>query len=104
MIRDTDIRINFDTGNITAHGEDPMDVLPKVIDLVETIHLTDMSKRGEFSPTAIGSGVTPNLKVFQYLKEQGFDKWVCVEEASGCGVTGIRDAYQYAKNLVHMGA
>lgn len=41
-IRDTNIRINFDTGNITAHGEDPMEILPKVLDRVETIHVTDM--------------------------------------------------------------
>lgn len=102
-IRDTDIRINFDTGNITAHGEDPMDVLPKVMDLVETIHLTDMSKRGEFSPTVIGSGVTPNPQVFQYLKEHGFDKWICIEEASGRGVHGIRDAYCYTRDLLREG-
>ena len=98
-IRDTDIRINFDTGNITAHGEDPMDILPLVLDRVETIHLTDMAKCGEFSPTVIGTGVTPNQRVFAYLKKHGFDKWICIEEASGHGVDGIRDVYHYTKDL-----
>ena len=98
-IRDTNIRINFDTGNITAHGEDPMEILPKVLDRVETIHVTDMRHRGSFSPTAIGSGVTPNRAVFQYLKANGFDGWLCIEEASGRGYAGVRDAYEYVKTL-----
>lgn len=99
LIRDTDIRVNFDTGNITAHGEDPMDILPYCLDMVETIHLTDMKQRGVFSPTVIGSGVTPNERVFHYLKEHGFNKWICIEEASNHGLDGIRDAYHYAKSL-----
>lgn len=98
-IRDTDIRVNFDTGNITAHGEDPMDFLPKVLDLVETIHVTDMREKGVFSPTVIGTGVTPNRAVFRYLKENGFDGWLCIEEASGHGLDGIRNAYQDVKDL-----
>lgn len=98
-ILDTNIRINFDTGNITAHGEDPMEILPKVLDRVETIHVTDMRHRGSFSPTAIGSGVTPNRAVFQYLKANGFDGWLCIEEASGRGFAGVRDAYEYVKTL-----
>ena len=44
-IRDTSIRLNFDTGNITAYGCDTMEVLPKVIDLVETVHVTDMAEK-----------------------------------------------------------
>lgn len=98
-IRDTGIRVNFDTGNITAFGGDPMDILPQVLDLVETIHVTDMRQRGVFSPTRIGTGVTPNERVFQYLKANGFDKWLCIEEASNRGVEGIRDAYRYVKDL-----
>lgn len=98
-IRDTGIRVNFDTGNITAHGEDPMDILPQVLDLVDTIHVTDMSVRGQFTPTVIGTGKTPNREVFRYLKEKGFDKWLCIEEASGNGLAGIRDAYHYVKKL-----
>lgn len=95
--QDTDIRINFDTGNITAHGEDPRDILPEVIDRVETIHVTDMAERGVFSPTVIGTGVTPNREIFQMLKTAGFDKWLCIEEASGRGLPGIQAAHDYVK-------
>lgn len=98
-IRDTDIRVNFDTGNVTAYGEDPRDILPPVLDLTETIHVTDMAQKGTFSPTVIGTGVTPNREIFHYLKKNGFDRWLCIEEASGRGLDGIRDAYHYVKNL-----
>ena len=98
-IRDTDIRVNFDTGNVTAFGGDPMDVLPQIFDLVETIHVTDMKEKGVFSPTLIGTGVTPNQKVFKYLKDNGFENWLCIEEASNRGLDGIRDAYRYVKEL-----
>ena len=52
-----------------------------------------------FSPTVIGTGVTPNRAVFRYLKENGFDGWLCIEEASGHGLDGIRNAYQDVKDL-----
>lgn len=98
-IRDTDIRVNFDTGNVTAYGEDPMGVLPKVLDLVDTIHVTDMREKGVFGPTVIGTGVTPNREVFRYLKEQKFGGWLCIEEASGYGLDGIRKVYRDVKAM-----
>ena len=76
-----------------------MEYLPQVFDLIETIHLTDMREKGVFSPTVIGTGVTPNARVFRYLKEHGFDKWICIEEASGHGLDGIRDVHAYTKQL-----
>ena len=98
-IQDTDIYINFDTGNITAHGEDPMDFLPLVFERIRTVHVTDMAERGKFSPTVIGTGVTPNAKCFLYLKEHGYQGWLSIEEASGHGLEGIGDAYRYVKHL-----
>lgn len=80
-----------------------MEILPKVLDRVETIHVTDMRHRGSFSPTAIGSGVTPNRAVFQYLKANGFDGWLCIEEASGRGFAGVRDAYEYVNDPLGRG-
>ncbi len=97
-IRDTGIRVNFDTGNITAYGADPMDVLPKIFDLVETIHVSDMAERGRFSPVTIGSGVVPNTEVFGFLRSKGFDGWLCIEEASGRGMEGIGDAVSFVRN------
>lgn len=98
-VRDTAIRVNFDGGNLTAFGADPMDVLPEVMDLVETVHVSDMKRPGEFSPTVIGTGATPIRQIFHCLKAHGFDGWVCIEEASGGGLEGIRQAYHTVKGL-----
>ena len=43
-IRDTDIRLNFDTGNIVAYGDDPIPVLTEAIDKVETVHVSDIEE------------------------------------------------------------
>ncbi|MBT3320160.1 MAG: sugar phosphate isomerase/epimerase, partial [Clostridia bacterium] len=67
-IQHTDIGINFDTGNIVAYGDHPLPVLKQVIDDVETIHVSDMKRFGEFSPTLIGTGVVPLKEIFSYLK------------------------------------
>ena len=96
-LRGTGIRLNFDIGNITAYGMDTMEVLPKVIDLVETIHVSDMSEKGRFSPVTIGAGIVPNREVFRFLKGNGFNGWLCVEEASGRGLEGIRIAHDFVR-------
>ena len=97
-IRGSGIRLNFDTGNITAYGEDTLAVLPKVFDLVETIHVSDMAEKGRFSPTTIGTGVVPNKEVFSYLKKNGFDGWLCIEEASGRGLEGVKIAHDFVRS------
>ncbi len=98
-LKDTDIRLNFDTGNVTAYGANPLDVVKPVVGLLETIHVTDMNEVGKFSPTLIGEGKTPNREFFHYIKQNGFDKWLCIEEASNCGLAGIRDAYHFVKDI-----
>lgn len=96
-MRGSGIRLNFDTGNITAYGWDTMDVLPKVADLVETVHISDMAEKGRFSPTAIGTGVVPNMEVFSFLKKNSFNGWLCIEEASGQGMEGIKKAHDFVR-------
>jgi sugar phosphate isomerase/epimerase len=97
-IRDTGIRVNFDTGNITSYGMESMDILPIIFDMVETIHVTDIAEKGRFSPTVIGSGAVPNREIFQYLKKNGFDGWLCVEEASGRGTEGMIKAIEFVRH------
>lgn len=97
-IRDTNVRINYDTGNITAAGGDTLQVLEKVIDHVATIHVSDMEEKGRFAPTAIGEGVVPNKEIFARLKRHGFQGWLCIEEASGRGLKGIAKACDYVRN------
>lgn len=96
-IKNTSIGINFDTGNIVAYGEDPLKILEKVLPKVETIHVSDMKRSGEFSPTLIGTGVVPFNEIFSYLKSKDFDKWLCIEEASYTGMDGIKKAVDFVR-------
>ena len=96
-IKDTDVGINFDTGNVVAYGQDPLPVLQQVIEDVETIHVSDMERSGEFSPVLIGRGVVPLKEIFSYLKSVGFNKWLCIEEASFTGMDGIKRAVNYVR-------
>jgi len=100
LLKGTDIRLNFDIGNIVAQGKEPLPVLERVIDRVETVHISDMSGYGKFDPVEIGTGVSPIETVLRRLKEYGFDGWLCIEEASGHGLMGIVNAWKYVNNLV----
>ena len=98
-IWDTSVGLNFDTGNLVAYGQDPLPILKQVLPKVETIHVTDMAEYGKMSPVLIGTGVTPNKECFAYLKEQGWDKWLCIEEASYNGLDGIRQAVENTRRI-----
>ena len=72
-------------------------MLERVIDRVETVHISDMAEYGRFAPVEIGTGACPIRRVIERLNEYGFDGWYCIEEASGHGIGGIANAYGYAK-------
>ena len=99
-IKGTGIGINLDLGNLTVCGEDPLVVLEELYPWVETIHASDMKKKGVFEPTAVGEGVVPYREVFRFLKQKGFTKWVSIEEASYRGTQGIADATAYIRQLI----
>ena len=98
-IWDTSVRVNFDTGNIGAYGGDALEILKKILSKVETVHVTDMAEHGKFEPVLIGTGKTPNKECFSYLKENGWNKWLCIEEASFNGLEGIRQAVSNTRKL-----
>ncbi|MGA2641157.1 MAG: sugar phosphate isomerase/epimerase family protein [Spirochaetia bacterium] len=96
-IRDTGIRINFDTANIAALGQDPLTVLAQVYDRVETVHVSDTAEKGTFQPVLVGTGVVAFEQIFRYLKSRRFDNWLCIEEASFSGAEGIRKAADFTR-------
>ena len=98
-IWDTNVGLNYDLGNVDAYGWDTCEVLRKVLPKIETIHVTDMAEHGKFSPVLIGTGVTPIRECFSILKEAGWDKWLCIEEASFGGLEGIRSAVANTRTL-----
>lgn len=95
--RDADLKINFDTANTIAYGDDPLPVLKKVIDRVETIHAADTSTKGVLTHTLLGTGLAPFKEMFSLLKKAGFDGWICMEEGSRQGVEGVVKAAEFVR-------
>lgn len=98
-LREIDIGINFDIGNFTAFGTDALEILKKVYDQVETVHISDMKEYGSFNPVEIGQGKAPIATALRFLQNKKFSGWMTIEEASGNGTAGIQSAYEYIKNL-----
>lgn len=99
-IKDTSVMVNFDTGNSTAEAAaegDEVKLLAKVIDKVQTLHVCDMKQRGVFSPTLVGTGVTPLADIFAFVKKHGFDGWLCIEEAGNLGMEGVQKAHNHVR-------
>ena len=99
-IKDTPIRILFDTANPVASGTDPLKLIDKVYPSISAIHAADTKKEGIFSPVLIGTGAVPLREIFIKLKTLGFDGLVSIEEASLTGRRGIEKAYKYIKDLI----
>lgn len=97
-LRGTGVKLNFDTGNITAYGDDSLAILKQVYPDVATIHLSDTKALGVFAPVVIGTGAAPNEDILQYLKQAGFSGLISIEEASNTGFEGIRRAVEFVRN------
>lgn len=97
-IRDTEIGINFDTANILIAGEErTLEVLEKVYDKVLTIHVAETGTLGKMDPVAIGTGIVPHKEIFRFLKDRGFDGWLCLEEWGNQGSEGVAKAVEFVK-------
>jgi sugar phosphate isomerase/epimerase len=98
VVRRTDgshLEVLFDTANNLALDEDPTAVLDKVIARVGAVHVSDLTRRGAFEPTVVGTGVAPNRELLSRLVAYGFDGWVSIEEASRTGEDGFRQAIRF---------
>ena len=96
-IRDTAIGIHFDTANTLVYGDDALEVLEKVVASVVTIHAADTAQRGRLEPVPLGQGIVPFKEIFQLLKRNNFDGWICIEEASNTGETAVRRATDFVR-------
>ena len=98
-VKDTNVRVNFDLGNITAFGMNPIDVMDKCFDKIETIHVSDMTELGKFETCLVGTGACPIKDSLKWLYDKGWDKWLCIEECSNTGADGIRMAGENIRKL-----
>jgi len=89
--------VNWDTANTLAYGDDPIPVLRKVLDRVISVHAADTSTRGQLKHVLLGTGLVPFREMFEILRRAGFDGWICIEEASFQGRTGVKAAADFVR-------
>ena len=89
--------INFDTGNAATFATDPLALLESVVERVVSIHASDSSTCGVLNHTLLGTGITPFHELFACLKRHGWDGWICMEEASYQGRTGMERAAAFIR-------
>ncbi len=94
---DVGLGLNFDTANATAFSPDPLALLEQCIERVVSIHAADTAVHGELRPVLLGTGLTPFIPIFRRLVRAGWDNWICIEEASFQGRSGIEKAAQFVR-------
>ncbi len=96
-IKGTGIGVNFDTANPIAYGDDPLPILQHVRSQVVSIHAADTETRGALNHVLLGTGLVPFKELFTYLKQTGFDAWICMEENARQGAQGVKDAASFIR-------
>ena len=89
--------VNFDVGNASAFSEDPLGLLTWVLPRLVSVHASDTALKGELRHVLLGTGVTPYPLLFGCLKQNGWDGWICMEEASNLGKIGVETAAQFIR-------
>ena len=93
----TPLGVNWDTANTLAYGDDPIPALERVLGRVISVHAAETAERGTLEPVLVGTGLVPFDEMFGMLKGAGFDGWICIEEASNQGESGIKAATQFVR-------
>ena len=96
-LRDTSLKVCFDTANSLVLQEDPIALLEAVIDRIAVVHVFDIRTPGEFETVLVGTGASPIRQVFAILKRHGYDGWLSIEEASRTGETGFEKAVPFVR-------
>ncbi len=94
----TSLGVNFDTGNAASFADDPVRLLESVMGRVVSLHASDSSTRGALNHCLLGTGITPFPALFACLKQHGWDGWICMEEASQLGKSGVERAASFVRS------
>jgi len=113
-IRDPNFGVNFDPSNTILIGEDPIELLRRVVDRVVTMHASDrflaegtledlrreeagvMGYAKRLRHGEIGKGLNDYDAIFSILSRAGFDGWVSIED----GVDGVDQLQRSAEFLL----
>jgi len=109
--------VQFDPSNTLVAGEDPLELLERVKRRVVTMHASDRHlmaghtledlKKAEgsigyasfLSHGVIGKGLNDYPRIFQILKEAGFQGWVSIEDGLN-GLEEIRASAEFLRPLM----
>ena len=109
--------VQFDPSNTLVAGEDPLELLARVKRRVVTMHASDRHlmpghtfeelRRSEgsigyasfLSHGVIGTGLNDYPRIFQMLKEAGFQGWVSIEDGLN-GLEEIRASAEFLRPLM----
>jgi sugar phosphate isomerase/epimerase len=96
-LRDTSLKVNFDCANPIMTGENPVDLLGKVMGRVVHVHCTDRATPFEYTHAVAGEGLVDYPTVFKILKQAGYDSWLSVEYNGPEGIEGLKRAIAYVR-------
>lgn len=96
-LKDSSIKINFDTANPIVGQSNVTNLMEKVIDQIGWIHIADTDNKNKLNHVVIGTGLVPFKDVFIMLKKHGYDGWLSVEEGSGLEEKGIALAADFVR-------
>jgi len=99
-LRGAPVGVQFDIANPLVAGEDALALFEHVRDRVGYVHVNDVRSPGTFEFVPVGTGLAPIREVLARLREQGYDGWVGIEEASRTGREGFRQAVQYTRQAL----
>jgi len=92
QLRQTSIKVLYDTANPLVAREEPLPILEAVLDRLACVHAADTQVRGALQPALIGTGLVPFPRIFRRLRAANYDGWISIEEASGHSLEGVRQA------------
>jgi sugar phosphate isomerase/epimerase len=93
----TDLGINWDTANTVAFGDEPLPVLEQVVKKVRTVHAAETSTRGVLTHVLLGTGLVDFLAQFRFLRQSGWDGWICIEENAQMGSEGVQRSIAFVR-------
>lgn len=105
LVPSENLGVNFDTGNVTLFGTNPLEMLDAVIDKVMHVHLKDLDKEtyekykgrtGIPFGTTIGKGIVPIKEIIERLKKAGFDGELSIE----CGANDLKESIEYVRSII----
>jgi sugar phosphate isomerase/epimerase len=108
--------VNFDPSNAIVAGEDPLELLDRVLRRVRSVGASDRSLRPGYSiadlqshtgtgyPEAlthgvVGEGLNDYPEIFSRLSATGFNGWISIEDGEAGGAQGYADIASSARFL-----